>query len=404
MSTRSKPNPSRKRTSGIIPARMSMDSSTKQTKVCPTCGTRLAENATRCLVCGTQLTATAATAPRQRKAVQASRMPQLTLSLPAAIGLLALVLLVGAALVYFGLTAGGRVTQPTAVPSDTPTPTITLTPTETLIPTPAASSTPEPPIEYTVAGGDTCSSIALTFGVSINSIILANNLGTSCTLFPGTVLKIPRPTPTVTPPPTVTLEPAAATRAACEKVNYTVRENDTLSIIAANYTVSIEAIKEFNGLPTDNVLLGQTLVIPLCARAPTPGPTPTPTIPPPYPAPSLLLPADGASFSLANDTITLQWASIGTLRDNEAYMVMVEDLTEGQGNRITAYVTDTKYIVPVSFRPRDNLPHIMRWTVVTVRQSGSDDQGQIQWTPAGAVSAARVFSWMGTGPAPTQAP
>ena len=83
-------------------------SSQQKTKVCPTCGTRLSENATRCLVCGTELTAKAATKSKKvEKSVQASRMPEITLSLPAALGALVIILLIGAAIVYFGLGAVG---------------------------------------------------------------------------------------------------------------------------------------------------------------------------------------------------------------------------------------------------------------------------------------------------------
>ncbi len=135
-------------------------------------------------------------------------------------------------------------------------------------------------------------------------------------------------------------------RKACEKVPYTVQANDTLSSIAVNYNVPQDAIKFYNGLSSDNVFIGTTIIIPLCERFATPGPTPTATLPPPYPAANLLLPADGAAFTLANDVVTLQWASIGTLRENEAYQVTVEDVTSGQGRRITEYVTDTKFIVP----------------------------------------------------------
>ncbi len=332
-------------------------------------------------------------------------MPEITLSLPAALGLLALFLLVGAAAVFLTLRTTGRVTEPTPVPTPTMTVTVTPTPTETLTPTPIPTATPQPPFDYTVAAGDTCSSIALTFGVSVQSIIILNNLPASCNnLVVGETLKIPYPTPTPPPAPTATLEAAEATRAACDTVNYTVQENDTLSSIAANYAVPQEAIKSYNGLSTDTVFLGMSLVIPLCERAATPGPTPTPTIPPPYPAPNLLLPPDGASFSLANDTVTLQWASIGTLRDNEAYQVTVVDVTDGEGRKIVEYVTDTKFIVPVSFRPKDNIPHVMRWSVTTVRQTGTDEQGEPIWSSAGSVSIERVFSWTGAAPAATPTP
>ncbi len=129
-----------------------------------------------------------------------------------------------------------------------------------------------------------------------------------------------------------------------------------MSSISMSYNVPMESIKEYNGLVNDTVRFGQKLTIPLCRRNATAGPSPTPTPPPPYPAPNLLLPADGAPFTLADDTVTLQWASVGVLRENEAYAVTVEDVTEGQGRKIVEYVTDTKLIVPSTFRPNDRHP------------------------------------------------
>jgi LysM repeat protein len=245
----------------------------------------------------------------------------------------------------------------------------------------------------------------LNFGISVNSLIILNNLPISCNnLYIGQVLQVPYPTATPAPLPTNTLPPEEAAKAECEKVPITVQENDTLSSIALNYAVPMAAIKEYNGLSTDNVFLGQTLLIPLCERAATPGPSPTPTTPPPYPAPNLLLPADGGAFTLANDVVTLQWSSVGTLRDNESYRVIVEDITEGQARRITDYVTDTKYIVPTTFRPRDNVAHIIRWWITTVRQSGTDEQGQPIYSSAGAESEEWVFTWVGSAPQGTPEP
>lgn len=375
----------------------------KKTKICPTCGTRLSENATRCLVCGTELTKSAPAPKKAEKAtsaasapLQASRMPEITLSLPTALGALVIILLIGAGVVYGALRATSRVVDPTAIPTSTETPTITPTVTEIFTVTPSPTLTPQPPFDYTVASGDTCGGIAFTFGVSVQSIIIMNNLDAACTtLRIGQIIKVPYPTPTPLPLPTNTLEPAQQTQQACQTASYTVQANDTLSSIAANYNVSMGSIREFNKLPTDNVLLGQTLLIPLCARAPTAGPTPTPTIPPPYPAPNLLLPVDGAAFTLAHDSITLQWASLGTLRDGEAFQIIIEDVTADNGRRIVDYVTDTKYLIPTSFRPNDSVAHVMRWWVVPVRQTGVDDQGQPIWTPAGAASDKRVFTWIG---------
>jgi LysM repeat protein/ribosomal protein L40E len=387
-------------------------SNTKNTKICPTCGTRLSENATRCLVCGQTFDkgeSTAAPAAAKSKkpepAVREARMPELTLSLPVAIGLVIIMLAIGAGIVFGVLRGTGSIAEPTEVPTETLTPTVTLTPTEAPTSTPMPSPTPLPPLEYTVSEGDYCSTIAAIFNVSIQSIVLANNLPADCgTLYVGQVLNVPQPTPTASPLPTSTLSGMDATREACEKYEYVVGENDTLSGIAGSFDVSMDSIREWNGLTGDVVYQGQPLTIPLCQRNPTPGPTPTATLPPPYQAPNLLLPADGEAFTAVNDTITLQWASVGTLRDGEAYGVTVEDVTDGTGRKETDYVTDTKFIVPSAFRPAGDMPHIIRWWVVPVRQAGTTIDGEPIWESYGDPSEERVFSWFGGEAVSTPAP
>ena len=325
-------------------------------------------------------------------------MPEITLSLPMALGALVAVLLIGALVVYLILSSGvsgATITEPTAVGTPTNTATMTPTPTDTLEPTAIPTFTPQPPFDYTVRAGDTCGGLAVSFSVSVQSIVVTNNLPASCIISVGQVLKIPYPTATPAPPPTDVPNQATQTAQACEKVPYTVQENDSLSSISANYNVPQDAIKFYNGLSSDRVLLGTTIIIPLCERFATPGPTPTATLPPPYPAANLLLPSDGAAFTLANDVVTLQWATVGTLSDDEAYQVTVEDITSGQGRRLTEYVTDTKFIIPTSFRPNDNLAHVIRWWVTTVRQNGVDEQGQAIYVSAGATSEKRVFTWVG---------
>lgn len=378
---------------------MTQESSHSKTKVCPTCGTRLSENAIRCLVCGTEFAPQpeSKAVKKAERSVQAASLPKVTLSLPAAVGSLLTIIAVAAGLTFALVPKDPQSfsTDETATPTETPTPS--LTPTATLPPTDIPTATLQPPFKYTVSATDgSCSQIAFNFNVSVQSIIVLNDLPSSCPISVGQELLIPYPTPTVPPPATNTPLPAEATRISCETVEITVQANDTLSSIAANYAVPAEAIMEFNGLTTDNVFLGTTLKIPLCARAPDPNqPTRTPTLPPPYPAPNLLLPADGAAFTLANDVVTLQWASVGVLRDGEAYQVVIEDVTASQTRRITDYVTDTKYIVPTTFRPKDNVAHVMRWWVVPVLQSGVDEQGQPIWISSGATSEKRVFTWVG---------
>ena len=101
-------------------------------------------------------------------------MPEITLSLPAALGALLVILLIGAAAVYFSLRSGfgGQLAEPTieVTPSETATitPTGTEVSTSTLIPT----ETPLAPFDYTVRAGDTCGGIAIAFGVSVQSIVI----------------------------------------------------------------------------------------------------------------------------------------------------------------------------------------------------------------------------------------
>jgi len=57
------------------------------------------------------------------------------------------------------------------------------------------------PFLYVVQSGDNLSTIAQTFGVTVEAIMAANNL-TSDRLSVGQILIIPLPTPTPTPTPT----------------------------------------------------------------------------------------------------------------------------------------------------------------------------------------------------------
>ncbi|MBK7448392.1 MAG: hypothetical protein IPJ47_02785 [Anaerolineales bacterium] len=112
---------------------MTQESSHSKTKVCPTCGTRLSENAVRCLVCGTEFTAQPQpkAVKKTERSVQAASLPQLTLSLPAAIGSLLAVIVVAAGLTFFLVPKDPE----SFSTQDTPTPT------ETSIPSASATAT-----------------------------------------------------------------------------------------------------------------------------------------------------------------------------------------------------------------------------------------------------------------------
>jgi LysM repeat protein len=322
--------------------------------------------------------------------------------------ILALLGIVAAGVVAF-LFATGRLTLPFAsasVAETPPTPTATVThtapPTITALPTstetPVPTPTPLPPAEYTVAAGDTCVSIAVEYNVSWQSIVALNGLDPNCNLSVGRVLLIPQPTPTPTPLPTATLGGVVTTQV--PRTTYTVHFGDTLLGIANFYGVTVGDLMEVNGI-TDATTIreGQVLIIPL-ERVVTPGPTPTATPPAPWPAPNQLLPADGQIFA-AGEGVTLQWTSVGPLRPAEFYFVIIEDVTCNCARFYRQPTTDTKLIVPLTFRHTDTSIHIYRWTVTTVRQK-PDGGAQAEFEPAGATSPIRDFVWIGgpTTPAP----
>lgn len=369
-------------------------------KVCPTCGTQLNQGAQKCLVCGTQLgerrDKNRAT-KEQPTAIQASRMPILTLSAPLIIIFFLLFLGIGGGITYLALSLTGNITQP----EETNTPTLTLPPTNTAtltIPTLTASPLPSPtPLSYIIREGDTCLAIAFTFNTSVQSIVVENGLSADCTnLSVGQALRIPQPTPTQTPIATNTPSSQQATIEACDKAYHVVQENETLSIIALIYEVPMEYIMEWSGKSVDTAFFGETLTIPLCLRSSVAGSTVTPSPAPEYPAPELLRPRNGEAFTLINDVITLQWAAVSELRENESYLVSITDITSGTSKELVVSVRDTKYVIPESLRPKDDLPHIFRWSVVPVAQIGVNEDGSPRYRESGPRSQPSYFSWLGT--------
>jgi len=383
---------------------MSLAPKSVPTQTCPTCGTRVTATATKCLVCGTNLTddQRQAKAPRQQRRqpmggnIQGARVPEITISLPVLIGLMAIFLITGGGLSFLIL----RQIAPSAE-GGLNNATITLSPSPTLSPTPetpTATWTPQPtatPSIYTVQEGDTCLSIASFFRISVQSIVLENDLAATCLLSVGQELGIPAPTATPTPQASSTLSSGEATIQACQTQDHIVQADETLSLIALSFGVPAEAIQEWNSLSSDIVFTGQFLSIPLCERTVVGIATVTPSPAPPYPAPELLLPSNGAAFTLANDVVTLQWSSVGSLRDNEFYQITIVDITAGDNSRVISVVRDTSFTVPESLRPRTIFPHIFEWRVGPVAQIGVDENGNPSYRSGGPVSVVRVFSWSG---------
>ena len=361
--------------------------------VCSVCGTRLSENASRCLVCGAQVSGAGSTS--KTRGLDSSGLPEIRLGLPGMIILVLVFLALVGAIV--GLLVTSKLSKDAdaeaeAESSRTPTATITLTSTPTLTNTPEPTWTPLPPVSHTVAQGQQCLTIALLYNTSVQAIILENKLDANCTVSEGQVLLVPLPTYTPSPVPSATPEQLPEDERCTNVMPITVSGSDTLSSIAANYSVTMKDIMDHNGMSNDIVRVGQALEIPLCYRLPTPGPTPTATPVPPYPGPNLLLPRSGAYFPPGEEGVTLQWASVAELYPNELYRVVVKDLTSTDERSLVEYVNDTKFILPSSFRPTDATPHIIQWTVSIARRINDDPANPI-YEEAGAQSEPRVFIW-----------
>jgi|GEM_PF-355085 len=156
--------------------------------------------------------------------------------------------------------AGGPLPAPISI--DSPVPVAHSPEPSDLTPTslPWPTATPWLEIPYTVAAGDTCSSIASFFNVSVESIVEINGLTQACdNLHIGQVIKIPQLAATPTPE-------GAST--------YKVIPGDTCRSLAQFFDISVESLIAVNGLAPDcsNLFVGQDLLI----LAPTPTPLPVP--------------------------------------------------------------------------------------------------------------------------------
>ena len=94
-------------------------------------------------------------------------------------------------------------------------------------------------IQYTVQAGDTISSIANRFHLSVNTVLWSNNLGAYSLIRPGDTLSI---------------LPVSG-------VTYTAKRGDTVGLIASRYGVEETAIFKYNDLE-NGLKAGQELIIP----------------------------------------------------------------------------------------------------------------------------------------------
>lgn len=120
--------------------------------------------------------------------------------------------------------------------------------------------------DYTVAAKDNLNLIAEKFATTTTEIKKLNNLNSS-NLQVGQVLKVPFTKSGITASPSTTVarqsETPPPTVAGNLVAEHTVKPKEYLGVIAKQYGVTVEEIKELNGLSSNNLSIGQTLKIPV---------------------------------------------------------------------------------------------------------------------------------------------
>ncbi len=117
------------------------------------------------------------------------------------------------------------------------------------------------PITHVVQAGENLYRISLRYGVSLNALAQANNIGNTNLIFVGQQLTIPGTTggtPTTPTEPTTPTNPPPTGDA----TTYTVQAGDSLSSIARRFGTSYTAIAAANGISNPNLIfVGQVLSI-----------------------------------------------------------------------------------------------------------------------------------------------
>lgn len=146
--------------------------------------------------------------------------------------------------------------------------------------TPVKTTTPSKPnqnqpVKYTIQSGDSLTSVANKYGISIDELAAANNLSTDAGLIRGKTLTIPeagstkakavQPTANKAAKPTQHPNSQATTQTKKFKAteNYTVQAGDSLHGLANKYGVSVSDLAAANGLSSNTQLKrGQTIKVP----------------------------------------------------------------------------------------------------------------------------------------------
>jgi LysM repeat protein/RNA polymerase subunit RPABC4/transcription elongation factor Spt4 len=274
--------------------------------------------------------------------------------------------------------------QPTAIQ-------VTQTPVR-IIRTPTAL----PPIEYVVQANDTCGDIAVKYRVPLNQFLRLNGLSEECIIAVGAKLKLPPPTPTPGPSPTpeiVEVFGPLPTRPV--QIDYEVKDGDSCGKIAQENNIPISQIITINKLDINcTIKTGQKLILvfatpsPIVTTRPIVAQTPTPRSV--YGMPYSLVPVSGSVITRAQEVVTLEWLSVGTLQPNEWYIVQIQP-----SGSFTVPIFETKSSsLKITSAILNNQPERMiTWWVQVKRLIEVKPTGERVYVDISPPSEIRQFLW-----------
>lgn len=120
---------------------------------------------------------------------------------------------------------------------------------------------------YIVRSGDNLGSIANKFGVTVSKLQSWNNLK-STTIYAGQKLLVGGSSGGGSVSVKEKTEVKTTTQQGAKKIVYTIKKGDNLFAIAKTFNVSVDDIKQWNGLSSNNITAGKSLVIYSSVSAP----------------------------------------------------------------------------------------------------------------------------------------
>ena len=172
-------------------------------------------------------------------------------------------------------------------------------------------------VPHTVSPGETLWSLAAAQNMTTRAFAAANGLSEDAQIVAGSTIQLPtvsEAAAALASAPAATAQAAAQATATPSQApppmgGYTVRPGDTLSGLAAQAGVSVEAIAAMNGLdPAGYLIAGTVIKLPTGATAPASAaePAPAPVVPAadPSPSPTRVTSADIAAVAARNGVPT----------------------------------------------------------------------------------------------------